>query len=249
MIPTITAAQMREVDRVMVEELHIELVQMMENAGRALADHARRALGGDVRARKVAVLAGAGGNGGGGSAAARRLSTWGAKVTVVLAQAPQEMKGVPAQQLAILERMGINIRSDDAPIAEAELILDALVGYSLRGAPRGRVAELVRAANARSTPIIALDLPSGLDPDTGVPSDPTIRAASTLTLALPKRGLIAPCARDLVGELYLADISVPEIVYRRLGITVGPIFAMGDIVPVDPRAMVHWRVATFAFYR
>lgn len=238
MIPTVTAAQMREVDRVVTEELHIELLQMMENAGRALAERSRRFLGGDARGRRIVILAGRGGNGGGGLAAARRLSIWGAQVTVVLAQRRDEMKGVPEQQLAILERMGVDARAGDAAIAGAELLLDALVGYSLRGAPRGRIAELVGAANASRVPIVALDLPSGLDPDSGRPREPTIRAASTLTLALPKAGLMAPDARGWVGDLYLADVSVPELVYRRLGIAVGPIFAEGDIVPVDVRATV-----------
>jgi NAD(P)H-hydrate epimerase len=235
MIPTVTAAQMREVDRVMVEELHIELLQMMENAGRALAEHARRHLGGDARGRRVIVLAGRGGNGGGGLAAARRLSIWGAQVAVVLAQRPGEMRGVPAQQLAILERLGVDSAADHDALPSAELLLDALVGYSLRGAPRGRVAELIRAANASRVPMIALDIPSGLDPDTGEPRDPTIHATSTLTLALPKTGLLAPHARAWVGDLYLADISVPDVVYRGLGLTVDPIFARGDIVPVGAK--------------
>jgi NAD(P)H-hydrate epimerase len=148
------------------------------------------------------------------------------------------MRGVPAQQFAIVERLGVDAGADDSALPSAELLIDALVGYSLRGAPRGRVAELIRAANASRVPIIALDLPSGLDPDSGEPRDPTIRATSTLTLALPKAGLLAPHAREWVGDLYLADISVPDAAYRRLGITVGPIFAERDIVPVDAKAEV-----------
>src|SRR5262249_60296113 len=82
MIPAISVDQMREVDRIMVDDLHIELIQMMENAGRCLAHHVRSELGGDVRRRRIAVLAGSGGNGGGGLAAARRPGLWGAGVTV-----------------------------------------------------------------------------------------------------------------------------------------------------------------------
>lgn len=81
--------------------------------------------------------------------------------------------------------------------------------------------------------MLALDLPSGLDGDSGEALDPTIRATETLTLALPKRGLLAFAARPWVGQLYLADISVPEKVYGRLGLSVGPIFARGDIIPID----------------
>jgi NAD(P)H-hydrate epimerase len=96
------------------------------------------------------------------------------------------------------------------------------------------VAVLIRAANASGCPMLALDLPSGLDGDSGEASNPTIRATETLTLALPKRGLLAPAARPWVGRLHLADISVPAEVYRRLGLTVGPIFAESDIIPIDP---------------
>lgn len=237
-VTSVSVDQMREVDRLMIEEAGISLVQMMENAGRSLATHARGMSGGDVRGRRIVVLAGRGGNGGGGLAAARRLAVWGAAVTVVLAQSRDDMRGVPRQQLAILEWIGIPVRLAADGIADmvasTDLVIDALIGYSLRGAPAGPVAALIRAANASGRPMLALDLPSGLDGDSGHPSDPTIRATETLTLALPKRGLLVPAARSWVGRLHLADISVPEKVYRRLGLTVGPIFAESDIVPIDP---------------
>jgi NAD(P)H-hydrate epimerase len=235
-VTSVSVDQMREVDRLMTEEAGISLLQMMENAGRCLAAHARGMLGGDARRRQVVILAGPGGNGGGGLAAARRLYGWGAAVTVVLAQPREEMRGVPRQQLTILEWIGIPIRLATDGISEqlagADLVIDALLGYSLRGAPAGPVAALIRAANAAGRPILALDLPSGLDGDRGEASDPTIRATESLTLALPKHGLLAPAARPWVGRLYLADISVPEKIYRRLGLTVDPIFARSDIIPI-----------------
>ncbi len=234
-VTLVSVDQMREVDRLMTEEVGVSLLQMMENAGRCLATHARGMLGGDARGRQIVVLAGRGGNGGGGLAAARRLFGWGAAVTVVLAQSRDEMRGVPRQQLAILEWIGIPVRLADGItdlFTGADLLIDALIGYSLRGAPAGLVAALIRAANASGRSMLALDLPSGLDGDSGEASDPTIRAAETLTLALPKHGLLAPAARSWVGQLHLADISVPEKVYRRLGLTVGPIFAESDIIPI-----------------
>ena len=236
-ITSVSIDQMREVDRLMMEEAGISLAQMMENAGRCLATHARDMLGGDLHGQRITVLAGRGGNGGGGLAAARRLSVWGAAVSVLLAQPGEELRGVPKLQLTILEWMGVPIRlrgtGTSELFTESELIVDALIGYSLRGAPAEPVASLIRMANASERPLLALDLPSGLDGDSGAPSDPTIRATETLTLALPKRGLLNPLARPWVGKLFLADISVPEAVYRRLGIRVGPIFAMSDIIPVD----------------
>ena len=237
-VTSVSIDQMREVDRLMMEEAGISLLQMMENAGRCLATRARAMLGGELRGRRVTVLAGRGGNGGGGLVAARRLSVWGAVLTVVLAQPSEAMRGVPQLQLKILEWMGVPIQPWAAEMpaelfAESELVIDALIGYSLRGAPAEPVASLIRLANASGRPLLALDLPSGLDGDSGEPSVPTIRATETLTLALPKRGLLSPLARPWVGKLFLADISVPEAVYRRLGITVGPIFARSDIIPVD----------------
>lgn len=235
-IPTVTVDQMRAIDRVMVESLGITLVQMMENAGRALAEHARRMVGGDVRDRRVVVLAGPGGNGGGGLVAARRLFIWGARVSVMLAQPPDAMHGVPLQQLRILSQMGIPLeeppRVGRSGLRDAEVVLDALVGYGLRGAPREPIASLIRAANQAGRSLLALDVPSGLDADSGDPAEPTIGATATLTLALPKAGLVRPSARDRVGELYLADISVPEAAYQQIGLSVGPIFSRSDIIRV-----------------
>src|SRR5260370_36265737 len=109
-VTVVTVDQMREVDRLMTEEAGVSLLQMMENAGRCLATHARGMVGGDARGRKVVVLAGRGGNGGGGLAAARRLVRCGAAVTVLAPQSRDEMRGVPAPQLAILGRLGLTAR-------------------------------------------------------------------------------------------------------------------------------------------
>jgi NAD(P)H-hydrate epimerase len=93
------------------------------------------------------------------------------------------------------------------------------------------VAELVRRVNRAATPVLALDLPTGLDPDTGAISEPHIRALATLTIAAPKVGLFAPASRQAVGDLYVADISVPAFVYERLDFDVrGPLFEQGPIL-------------------
>jgi NAD(P)H-hydrate epimerase len=233
-IPAITFAQMREVDRVMIETLGVTLEQMMENAGRSLAELARRGLRG-VRGERIAVLAGPGGNGGGALVAARRLSVWGATVSVVLATPPSGLHEVPARQLAVLRRMEVEVLGPSAvppELARSAVILDGVIGYGLVGAPRGYAAALIDAANASGRPIIALDVPSGLPGPAGPPHGPTIRAHQTLTLALPKVELLEPAARPYVGELFVADISVPALVYRTIGVDVGPIFADADIVPL-----------------
>lgn len=234
-IPWLTTEQMIEVDRTMMADYRIDLVRMMENAGRNLAHLARaRFLDGDPRGKRVVVLAGTGGNGGGALVCARRLHNYGAAVQVVVTRPDAEFSRVPGEQLDILRRMGVPVGQAEAvtAIELPELVIDGLIGYSLKGAPRGAAAELIRWANATGAPILALDAPSGVDTTTGVVFDPAIRATATMTLALPKAGLRAPGVEAQVGELYLADISVPPALYAEpaLGLRVGPIFAQSDIV-------------------
>lgn len=157
-IPALTTGQMVEVDRAMMEDYHIELLQMMENAGRNLAHLAReRFLQGDPSGKPVVVLS---------------------------------------------------------------------------GPPHGAAAELIGWANSQPAPVLALDAPSGLDTTTGNVFTPAIRAAATMTLALPKQGLLAGHVAPYVGELYLADISVPPGLYAgpSLGLAVGSLFARSDII-------------------
>jgi NAD(P)H-hydrate epimerase len=241
-IPYLTTDQMREVDRSMIEDYHIELVQMMENAGRNLAHLARmRFLDGDPRRHSVVVLAGSGGNGGGGLVCARCLHNWGAKVQVITTLPDDRYRGVPAHQLDILRRMGIPIATayeksafeDRLPDkASIDLIVDAIIGYSLSGAPRGTAEQMITWANAQGAPVLSLDAPSGIDTTSGQVYSPAIRAAATLTLALPKEGLRASNTTDYVGELYLADISIPPGLYAGPGLElpVGPIFAQDEII-------------------
>lgn len=231
-IPALTTEQMVEVDRLMIEVYSILLIQMMENAGRSLAELSRRKLGGSAAGRKIAVLCGAGNNGGGGMAAARHLHNWGAAVTVSLAADERRLKEIPAHQRRILQTMGVHDQPDP-DLAQADLILDAIIGYGLTGNPRGRAAAAIERANASGRPIIALDAPSGLNATTGAPGEPCIRAAATLTLALPKTGLLTAAAQPVVGELYLADISVPPQLYRRLGLEVGALFHDETIIRIQ----------------
>ena len=234
-VPYITADQMRDVDRAMVEKYGISLVQMMENAGRNLAHLARvRFLNGDARGRRVVVLAGTGGNGGGGLVCARRLHGWGASVEIVTTAPASSYEGVPASQLDILQQISIPITHtlEGNNLPETDLIVDAIIGYSLRGAPTGGAAALIRQANSRGAPVLALDVPSGIDVTTGQVHEPAIRGTATLTLALPKTGLKASTALGYIGELYLADIGVPPELYVNLAInhTVASVFARQDIV-------------------
>ncbi|MGB3095817.1 MAG: NAD(P)H-hydrate epimerase [Candidatus Deferrimicrobiaceae bacterium] len=234
-LPYLTTSQMIEVDRAMMEDFRIDLIRMMENAGRALAHLARvRFLGGDPRGKKVVVLAGTGGNGGGALVCARRLHNWGAQVTVHGTKPDEKFTPVPAHQLDILRRMNVPVHPGEAVAGDesADLVIDGVIGYSLRGAPTGTSGKLIRWANAQNAPVLSLDAPSGIDTTTGTVFDPAVRATATMTLALPKEGLRAQGVKANVGELYLADISVPPALYAgpSLGLAVGHLFAESDIL-------------------
>ena len=195
-IPVITTEQMVEVDRVMVDDLGIGLMQMMENAGRNLARFVMDAYIGRDRADRVIVLSGSGGNGGGGLVAARRLVGWDVPVRVWLSRPADEYRGVIAHQLQAFVNLGGVIESESVPRSDAAggrgVILDCLVGYSLTGAPRGRVAELIRWACGSEHPVVSLDVPSGVDATTGRVHEPAVAAVATMMLALPKSGQHVP---------------------------------------------------------
>ncbi|GAB4526241.1 MAG: hypothetical protein Fur0018_11380 [Anaerolineales bacterium] len=236
--PTLTTSQMVEVDRLMIEVYGIQLIQMMENAGRNLAEMSRRMIPPPLSERHILVVCGQGNNGGGGMVAARHLHNRGARVTVILPGDPARLKPIPAHQWHILQAMAasapgaleiLTMRNPPANLPAADLIVDALIGYGLKGNPRPQTAAWIAALNAHPAPILALDAPSGLDTTTGAPATPCVRAAATLTLALPKTGLLTPQARPVVGDLYLADISVPPELYRHLGLDVPPLFVEDTI--------------------
>ena len=143
---------------------------------------------------------------------------------------------VPRHQHDVLKKISVPIFEADkrSTLPDADLIVDAILGYGLRGDPRGAAVTLIGAANAHDAPVLSLDVPSGIDATTGLAHRPAIRATATMTLALPKKGLCAEAARDFVGELYLADIGVPPRLYSLppLNLDVGPLFATQEITRI-----------------
>ncbi len=216
----VTADQMREVDRVAVEEFGLGLLQMLENAGRTLAEHVLDMLGG---ARgEVTVVAGAGGNGGGGLCCARHLRNHGIAVRVVLDRPIEQVTGAAGAQLEVLRAAGLRptVPTDArAALRRSDLVVDALIGYSLGGAPRGPAAELIDLCNRDAARVLSLDLPSGLDATTGATPGVVVRPERVVTLALPKAGL-----SKVRADLYLADIGIPPEVFRRVEISYEPPF-------------------------
>lgn len=215
----VTAKQMAEVDRVAVEDYGVSILQMMENAGRNLA----RFVAG-LKPKKVVVLAGRGNNGGGGLAAARHLSIMGIDTQLVLAE--EELGELPRHQYLTLKKMGVPV-VDGVTAGKGYVIVDALLGYGIRGAPRGRYRQLVEAANEarrEGALIVSLDMPTGIDPDTGEGYGPHVEADYTLTLALPKKGLMG------LSNLYVVNIGMPDRVYADTGLDASGIFREGDVV-------------------
>jgi NAD(P)H-hydrate epimerase len=213
----VTAEEMRRIDDITIREFQVDVLVLMENAGRATATMARWMLQGTTTGKRVACLVGGGNNGGDGMVAARHLANWGSDVEVIVGTTKDKMKDVPLEQLHILEKMGIRILSTEYALRDYELLIDGLIGYGLEGNPRDRVAKIIEDANSSGRPILALDLPSGMNATSGEAYDPCIKATTTLTLALPKTGFLAPSASLYVGDLYLADISIPRKVYQRFG--------------------------------
>lgn len=219
-LPALTEDQMREVDRIAMEDFGLEVLQMMENAGRNLALHAIENV--DDPNAEIVILAGPGGNGGGGINCARHLRNRGYRVRLVLTKDPSELRGSAAAQFHIVEQAGLRATSAseaEERIQHAALVIDALIGYSLKGAPRGITADLIETVNEFSDRTLSLDIPSGFDSTSGETPGVAIKPHRTLTLALPKIGL-----REVPGELYVADIGIPPEVYIPLGISLKPFF-------------------------
>lgn len=239
-VPSVTAAQMATVDRVTIEELLIPVEVLMENAGRQVAAAARALLGGRVAGKRVIALVGAGNNGGDAAVALRHLVNWGARVCAEVAAPQDRVRDTTRLQTTRLllattweaaivhEAWQKGVRDFDA-----DLIVDGLLGYSARGAPRETIAKLIDVANASNVPILAVDLPSGIEPDTGAAPGVAIHAAATVTLALPKLGLLDPRAHECVGELVLADIGIPHAACARVGVDTWRLFEQGDLVRVQ----------------
>jgi len=233
--PVISTEQMIEVDRLMIDCYGITLIQMMENAGRNLAVHAKQHLGVISEKTNICVIVGSGNNGGGGLVAARHLSNWGGNVTVLVIASENKFTKIALQQFDIISHLPISVvfagkNSRHINWEKCDLIIDAILGYGLNRIPNGLIADTIKKINLMNCPVISLDTPSGLDTNIGFISDIVVNANSTLTLALPKVGLLKSGSQKYVGDLYVADISVPPLLYCQLGLEVPPIFSQDSVV-------------------
>jgi hydroxyethylthiazole kinase-like uncharacterized protein yjeF len=215
----LNASEMAQVDRTTIEDIQIPGVVLMENAGCGVVEEIERFLG-DVFDKQFVIFCGKGNNGGDGYVIARHLYNRGAKVAVLLAGEKEKIKGDALINLKILENMAIEAREiaslEQIPsFPQLDLIVDALLGTGVTGPVVGFLGELIDFMNSLDAPIISVDLPSGMETDTGAVHGACIKAEMTVTMAHLKTGLMFSPGRDLAGEIVVVDISVPPEVSQQ----------------------------------
>jgi len=214
-LPLISSRQVREVDSLTQERFGIPVEWLMEAAGWQVARHCPE---------RAVVVCGVGNNAGDGLAAARHLRRWGRLAAVCCVDAGT-LRGAAASELQALRQVGVQV-SETLQLDGADVVVDAIFGTGLSRAPEGRFADWIGRINASGKSVIAVDVPSGLDADTGVAYSPSVRANVTVTLGLPKPGL-----SQLGGEVIVVDIGIPFEAYSAVGVEVPrDLFSAADFV-------------------
>jgi NAD(P)H-hydrate epimerase len=239
----VTAAEMRELDRRTIENLGVPSLVLMENAGRSTYLILRREF--PNLSGSVAVLAGRGNNGGDGFVVARYLANDGFPVTVFLMADPDQVQGDALVNLKILEEMKVAVEEvlgEDQlssvvhRLSRSALIVDALLGTGLNSPVRGLLAQLIARINQVRSPVLAVDIPSGLSADTGEPLGVAVEAEVTVTFGYPKIGQIVPPGRDFVGRLWQVDISIPPALAQDINTELAEATDMRRLLPPRPFA-------------
>ena len=222
-LPSLSSGQVKELDKLATERFGVRLDWLMEAAGwqAARACHGR-----------TAVVCGVGNNAGDGLAAARHLHRWG-RLEALCCIDVGRIKGEARLELEALQRHGVVVY-DELQLNGAEVILDSLFGTGLSRSPKDRFATWIEAINAADAHVVAVDIPSGLDSDSGVAYAPCVRADVTVTFTLPKQGMLKGDGPRLSGEVWVADIGVPFEAVAEVGVTLPPtIFAVSDVVRIN----------------
>lgn len=227
---TLSVEQSRQVDTAAIRQYGISGLVLMENAGREAA----RWIAGSVdRVADVCILCGKGNNAGDGYVIARHLQcdlaarvdgrrTSQSTVRIVSVVDPAELRGDAAtnQAIARAAEIPIDVVADPAEVAgkigAPEVVIDCLLGTGAVGPPRGLIATAIRVANSLAAWRVAIDVPSGLDADSGVVHDPTFHAAATLTFVARKTGFEHPAAASQLGEIVVLPIGIPWQLLRQL---------------------------------
>jgi NAD(P)H-hydrate epimerase len=219
----VTAEEMKTLDKAAIEEYGISGLVLMENAGRQAVELIRSVLG-EVRGKVITIFIGKGNNGGDGLVMARHLLNMGAEVKVLSMVNLEEISGDAAVNLDIWRKMdqkvfslhhgdGINIVK--LVLMNTDMIVDAIYGTGFRGSIAEKAGRIIEALNGSGRPILAVDIPSGLEADTGRISGACIRADYTVTFGLPKLGLILEPGAGYTGQLNIADISIPAVLVEK----------------------------------
>ena len=230
-----TVEQMRELDRTAVERYGIAEALLMENAGSAAYTLARDGFG--VKDRKWLVFCGGGNNGGDGFVVARKILADGGVVKVFLLGDPETYHGAARDNLAILEKLPIEVRRLDAPGSVRSLlyhcdgVVDAIFGTGLSREVGGRYREMIELINESRKPVLSLDIPSGVAGDTGRILGCAVRADATVTFGLPKAGNLIHPGGALGGELFVTHISFPPELHEAAHLDM----ALFEPLPLPPR--------------
>lgn len=206
----LSRAQAREIDRRSIEEFYIPGIVLMENAARAVTDVALDMLRGIERPTTL-IVCGGGNNGGDGLAVARHLHNHGVDVAIALAVNPESYRGDALVQWKITQAMRLRAfgHVEQNAVGSIHLVLDALFGTGLQGPPRNTA--WIDWMNRRGVPVLAIDLPSGMDCDTGEPLGRScVRATRTVTFVAEKVGFSNPVARQHLGQVTVGDIGCPR---------------------------------------
>jgi NAD(P)H-hydrate epimerase len=225
-VPTISSAALRRADAEAESTYGIEALQLMEVAGWQVARFVDAFTDG-IRNKRVIVVAGSGNNGGDALVAARVLLQRGAIVSasVVPSRDPNSLAG---RHALTIRRLGIPMV--DAPEGidpSADVLIDGLFGTGIRLPLREPAAAIIEAINATARPVVAIDVPSGMDADTGMGAESAVRAAATVTLVAPKAGL---AGTSNTGRLFVADIGMPVALFGADGEALAALYAVGDLV-------------------
>lgn len=216
----VTSEEMRQMDRLAIESFGIPGVVLMENAGRATVQVLFKEVP-DLQNKKVGIMAGKGNNGGDGFVIARYLAANGVPVSVYILTKKEKVKGDAAGNLQLIEKMNIPIKevTDGAAfasymsdLAHYDLWVDAILGTGLQSDVRGFFKDVIDFLNHTGNPVFAVDIPSGLNSDTGEVCGTCIKAAATVTFGLPKIGQVIYPGIEFVGSLAVVDIGIPEMV-------------------------------------
>lgn len=210
-------AEVRAFDAWAIESVGISGVVLMENAGSGCADIIAERLGG-AAGKRVCIFCGGGNNGGDGYVIARHLHNAGCSVKVVICADRGKIRGEALENLRIIEKMGLDIETFDPSgemvvraAQDCDIVVDALFGTGLSGRLRDNYIKLIESINSLDAEIIAVDIPSGLDCDEGVPLGAAIKAAATMTFVAVKKGFIEKNAKEFTGDVYVVSIGIePE---------------------------------------